>query len=110
MLPGLGWSPMAHESSFAWRPNSLYFLQKTKKFTHNILWLRDKCKQSRIVHILFITKFHFFLRKTVAKSSAERFHGWKLNSLPRRLTKQVLREAPPAQRLRRQGVLPQSPD
>lgn len=55
-----------------------YFLQNAKKFTHDVLWVHNKCKQSRIVHILFIT-FHFFLRKTVAKSSAERLHGWKLN-------------------------------
>ena len=36
-----------------------YFLQNAKKFTHAVLWVHDKCKQSRIVHILFIT-FHFF--------------------------------------------------
>ena len=39
------------------------FLAKSEKVTHNILWLRDKCKQSRIVYILFVTKFLFFSEK-----------------------------------------------
>lgn len=30
-----------------------YFLQNVKKFTHDILWVHDKCKQSRLFTFVY---------------------------------------------------------